>query len=53
MLQEHDCSVCLPYWDSTLDCVLPNPLDGIIWSPEFLGNNKNNYRYIYSGQYDQ
>lgn len=31
-------SVTLPYWDSTLDFDMPNPVDSIIWSPSFLGN---------------
>ena len=28
----------LPYWDSSLDFDLSNPVDSMIWSPEFLGN---------------
>ena len=28
----------LPYWDSTLDNDMENPVNSIIWTPEFLGN---------------
>ena len=30
--------MALPYWDSSLDFDLANPVDSMIWSPEFLGN---------------
>ncbi|KAH9507488.1 putative tyrosinase-like protein tyr-3 [Bulinus truncatus] len=36
-LQAMDTSVCLPYWDSTLDRQLTNPFLSSIWSSEFLG----------------
>ena len=35
----HDPSVCLPYWDSTLDSYLPTPADSAVWSDAYLGNN--------------
>lgn len=30
--------VSLPYWDSTLDNDMANPVNSIIWTPSFLGN---------------
>ncbi|KAH9507501.1 putative tyrosinase-like protein tyr-3 [Bulinus truncatus] len=36
-LKAMDASVCLPYWDSTLDRQLTNPFLSSIWSSEFLG----------------
>ncbi|BFZ13044.1 hypothetical protein BsWGS_16083 [Bradybaena similaris] len=36
-LQEVDPSVCLHYWDSSLDNELPNPLQSILWTPAFMG----------------
>uniref|UniRef100_A0A2C9LHZ0 Tyrosinase copper-binding domain-containing protein n=1 Tax=Biomphalaria glabrata TaxID=6526 RepID=A0A2C9LHZ0_BIOGL len=36
-LRQVDRSVCLPYWDSTLDSMLPNPTLSELWSPEFMG----------------
>ncbi|KAH9507513.1 putative tyrosinase-like protein tyr-3, partial [Bulinus truncatus] len=36
-LRRYDPSVCLPYWDSTLDNQLPNPFLSSLWSPDFLG----------------
>ncbi|KAH9507510.1 putative tyrosinase-like protein tyr-3 [Bulinus truncatus] len=40
LLKTVDPSVCLPYWDSTLDRQLPNPLLSSIWSPDFLGTSE-------------
>ncbi|XP_053402479.1 putative tyrosinase-like protein tyr-3 [Mercenaria mercenaria] len=31
-------TLSLPYWDSTLDFDMNNPVDSIIWSSPFLGN---------------
>ncbi|KAI8779245.1 tyrosinase protein tyr-3 [Biomphalaria glabrata] len=38
-LRRVDPTVCIPYWDSTLDNQLTNPLASSIWSPEFLGTS--------------
>ena len=38
-LRLHDPTVCLPYWDSTMDECLPTPADSVIWSADYLGNN--------------
>ncbi|KAH9507503.1 putative tyrosinase-like protein tyr-3 [Bulinus truncatus] len=37
LLKTVDPSVCLPYWDSTLDRRLTDPFLSSIWSPDFLG----------------
>jgi len=37
-LQEVNPSVCVPYWDSSLDSWLPNPAQSYIWSSTFLGD---------------
>ena len=39
MLRFHEPDVCLPYWDSTLDSVLPTPQDSAIWTENYLGGN--------------
>ncbi|KAH9507486.1 hypothetical protein Btru_051279 [Bulinus truncatus] len=36
-LRRVDPTVCLPYWDSTLDNRLANPFLSSLWSAEFLG----------------
>ncbi|CAG5130855.1 unnamed protein product [Candidula unifasciata] len=36
-LQEVDQSVCLPYWDSTLDNELQDPAMSSVWTPAFFG----------------
>ncbi|KAH9507500.1 prephenate dehydrogenase (NADP(+)) [Bulinus truncatus] len=36
-LKSKDPNVCLPYWDSTLDSKLPDPVQSSLWSPDFLG----------------
>ncbi|KAI8779251.1 TYRosinase family member (tyr-3) [Biomphalaria glabrata] len=36
-LREVDPSVCLPYWDSSLDNQLADPTSSLIWTPQFLG----------------
>ena len=38
-LRRVDPSVSLAYWDNTLDHVVSNPVNSIIWKPEFLGNS--------------
>ncbi|KAK6172325.1 hypothetical protein SNE40_016009 [Patella caerulea] len=47
-LRSFDPSVCLPYWDNTLDKPLQNPQDSIIWSSEFLGNGNG---FVTSGPF--
>ncbi|KAH9495731.1 putative tyrosinase-like protein tyr-3 [Bulinus truncatus] len=36
-LRQVDPSVCLPYWDSTLDNELTNPLRSSIWTEDYIG----------------
>ena len=33
--------VPVPYWDSTLDYVMPDPTRSIVWSDQFFGNGNN------------
>lgn len=36
---EHACrGVPVPYWDSTVDHVMPDPTRSILWSEQFFGN---------------
>ncbi|KAJ8302646.1 hypothetical protein KUTeg_019042 [Tegillarca granosa] len=37
-LREKVPDVTLPYWDSTLDAKMRNPMESIIWSEQFMGN---------------
>nr|KAG5707211.1 hypothetical protein BaRGS_017895 [Batillaria attramentaria] len=37
-LQEVDPTVCLPYWDSSLDSALVNPAESYVWSEQFFGD---------------
>ncbi|KAK6979563.1 tyrosinase-like protein tyr-1 [Biomphalaria glabrata] len=39
-LREVDPTVCVPYWDSTLESQLTNPSLSSIWTPEFLGTTQ-------------
>ncbi|XP_059176497.1 uncharacterized protein LOC131956104 [Physella acuta] len=39
-LREVDPTVCLPYWDSSLDNELQDSTQSPIWSPTFLGNSQ-------------
>ena len=34
----YDSSVSLPYWASTLDDVMDNPVNSILWTSEYFGN---------------
>ncbi|KAH9507485.1 putative tyrosinase-like protein tyr-3 [Bulinus truncatus] len=36
-LRQVDPTVCLPYWDSSLDNQLTNPLSSSLWTAEYLG----------------
>ena len=38
-LRKHEENASIPYFDTTLDSVLPNPADSVIWSDDFLGDN--------------
>lgn len=37
---EDDLSVTIPYWDSSLDSLMPSPEDSALWTSEFWGNIK-------------
>ncbi|KAI6170449.1 putative tyrosinase-like protein tyr-3 [Aphelenchoides bicaudatus] len=37
-LRRVDHKVAIPFWDSTMDSLLPNPRDSIIWTNEFMGS---------------
>ena len=37
-LRRVDPSTSLPYWDSTLDDAIPNPVNSILWTSELFGN---------------
>jgi tyrosinase len=37
-LQRIDPSVCLCYWDSSLDSRLPDSSESAVWTPEYFGN---------------
>ncbi|XP_055897262.1 uncharacterized protein LOC106066172 [Biomphalaria glabrata] len=39
-LKEVDPTVCLPYWDSSLDNLLTDPSSSTIWTPQFLGSSQ-------------
>lgn len=38
-IRMEDSDVALPFWDSTLDSLLPVPKDSILWTENFLGNS--------------
>lgn len=37
-----DAEVSLPYWDSTLDSLLADPKDSILWTDELMGSTDEN-----------
>ncbi|KAL3110429.1 hypothetical protein niasHT_018259 [Heterodera trifolii] len=47
-LRSVDSSVCVPYWDSTLDQRLPNPSHSIMWTELFMGSTDSN-NFVNSG----
>uniref|UniRef100_A0A914H5F4 ShKT domain-containing protein n=1 Tax=Globodera rostochiensis TaxID=31243 RepID=A0A914H5F4_GLORO len=49
-LRAIDPSVAIPYWDSSLDGRLPNPLDSIMWSNLFMGST-DDYGQIADGDF--
>ncbi|XP_052231091.1 AF4/FMR2 family member 1-like [Dreissena polymorpha] len=36
-LRRHDPSVSLPYWDVTIDQDMDNPVNSVLWTPEYFG----------------
>ncbi|XP_052232543.1 uncharacterized protein LOC127845563 isoform X2 [Dreissena polymorpha] len=36
-LRRHDPSVSLPYWDVTIDHDVDNPVNSVLWTPEYFG----------------
>ncbi|KAL3115333.1 hypothetical protein niasHT_019684 [Heterodera trifolii] len=48
-----DPSVCLPYWDVTLDQRLPKATDSIMWSKLFMGAPDNENKFIVDGFFGQ
>uniref|UniRef100_A0AC35U6I3 Tyrosinase_Cu-bd domain-containing protein n=1 Tax=Rhabditophanes sp. KR3021 TaxID=114890 RepID=A0AC35U6I3_9BILA len=47
-LQNENPLVAMPYWDSTLDCDLPDPSDSIMWTDDFMGNGNG---YVKTGAF--
>ncbi|KAK0042168.1 tyrosinase-like protein tyr-1, partial [Biomphalaria pfeifferi] len=43
-LRQVDPRICLPYWDSTLESDLNNPLESLIWSAEYFGTARGPVR---------
>ncbi|KAI8779260.1 tyrosinase protein, partial [Biomphalaria glabrata] len=43
-LRQVDPRICLPYWDSTLESDLNNPLESSIWSAEYFGTPRGPVR---------
>lgn len=37
-LRQIDPSLALPYWDSTMDGLLPDPKDSVMWTDELMGS---------------
>ncbi|KAL3114124.1 hypothetical protein niasHT_010938 [Heterodera trifolii] len=49
-LRAIDPTVAIPYWDSSLDGRLPNPLDSVMWSSMFMGTT-NDFGQIVNGEF--
>uniref|UniRef100_A0A914CQP5 Tyrosinase copper-binding domain-containing protein n=1 Tax=Acrobeloides nanus TaxID=290746 RepID=A0A914CQP5_9BILA len=45
-----DPSIALPYWDMTMDQILPDPKDSIMWTADFMGSIDSN-GYLNSGPF--
>uniref|UniRef100_A0A2C9KDQ8 Tyrosinase copper-binding domain-containing protein n=1 Tax=Biomphalaria glabrata TaxID=6526 RepID=A0A2C9KDQ8_BIOGL len=43
-LRQVDPRICLPYWDSTLESELNNPLESSLWSAEYFGTARGPVR---------
>uniref|UniRef100_A0A914BV37 Tyrosinase copper-binding domain-containing protein n=1 Tax=Acrobeloides nanus TaxID=290746 RepID=A0A914BV37_9BILA len=41
-LREIDPTIALPYWDVTMDQILPDPKDSIMWTADFMGSVDSN-----------
>ncbi|KAI6169983.1 CBN-TYR-3 protein [Aphelenchoides bicaudatus] len=44
-LRRADYRVSLPFWDSTMDNLLPDPRDSIIWTNDFMGNLSDEVKF--------
>uniref|UniRef100_A0A914CPE1 Tyrosinase copper-binding domain-containing protein n=1 Tax=Acrobeloides nanus TaxID=290746 RepID=A0A914CPE1_9BILA len=45
-----DPTIAIPYWDMTIDQILPDPKDSIMWTADFMGSVDSN-GYLNSGPF--